>query len=112
MELCLVILKLNPSAKKALVSVYKLIVSSKEVPSSDEYHQSSLLKHGEYIYYCAEILALTDVNDIQKHCSKEISQTLDKFCKTTELLKCYSPYLTLILLGEFLTRLAKADVLY
>jgi len=58
------------------------------------------------------MLSHTDVKELGDPQSKEISQSLTKFCKSKELRRCHLPYLSLILLAEFLKKLAKADVLH
>ncbi|CDW91749.1 transient receptor potential channel [Stylonychia lemnae] len=114
LELLLEIFRLNKTSKQVLKKIYSYIVSNKQSEEQQKNinNNSSLLKKGRYIYYCAELLAQTDVKEVEEHYSKEIALNLGKFCKSNELKYCHSPFLTLVLMAEFLKKLAKADVLH
>jgi len=60
----------------------------------------------------AEILAWTDVKEVDPSYTKEMTQNIHSVIFSQEFRQCHSPFLTLVLIGEFLKLLSKADALH
>ena len=72
------ILRKSNQAKKVLKSVYSYMVTVNNDNNENIKGKAKkpLIRKGKYIYYCAEILSLTDVKEVDNHHSKEIANAL------------------------------------
>lgn len=113
-ELMIEILKKNPSAMRALPNCYPLLVKSQIEFEEDKTSviKPAMICQGKFIYYVSEILAYTDPKEVDPGLSKELTTNIEKFFYSNEMKQCHSPFLTMVLLAEFLKKLSASDVLH